>query len=585
MSGYKTPMTIREAVSKIKKNELLLPAIQRKFIWGVDQVTMLFDSIMCKYPINSLMFWNVTDVNIKKGYKFYSFLSKYRQFFAEDNMDFSTADSLHDFLAVIDGQQRLASLYIGLCGTYAYKMPYRHRVDDEWNLPTRKLYLNISEPLNMDTDNTKKYNFRFLTNDEYISYQDSGKGIWFEVGNILLFRDSPEVYQYITDNGLGTNRFAQETLLLLYERVCKDLLINYYEEDSQEPDKVLEIFLRTNSGGTPLSFSDLLMSISSANWETHDARHEMAQLIKEVMAIGPGGFVINQDFILKTSLCLLGGDVKFRLENFKKEKVREIDDNWDDIRTAIKSAFELFNLLGLNDKLFRAKNAAIPVIMYIYDNNLASVISKDKYDRDDKSRIYVYLMTSFVKGVFGGQTDTVLTKMRNAVRNAQRGKGFPYGAIAEAFKDDANHNYQMDDAFIDEVLNAQKGSNEAFYILSLLYPQRTFDTTTPHEDHMHPASFFQNKDRVDSKVPEDDREFAKNPENWNSVLNLQLLSANDNTSKQDEPLSDWVVATKRSPADLYIDPSTSLDVKDFRSFIESRRRNLHATLKNMINNF
>ena len=83
---------------------------------------MLFDSIMHGCPINSFMFWKITNNEIKSGYKFYEFIARYREFFSENNRDIDTK-GVPNFNAVIDGQQRLTSLYIGLRGSYAYKMP------------------------------------------------------------------------------------------------------------------------------------------------------------------------------------------------------------------------------------------------------------------------------------------------------------------------------------------------------------------------------------------------------------------------------------------------------------------------------
>ena len=82
-SGYQTQISIKDAVSNIVSNQYLLPAIQRKFVWSAPKVEMLFDSIMRGYPINSFMFWKITDSNLKKDFKFYQFLREYRERYKE----------------------------------------------------------------------------------------------------------------------------------------------------------------------------------------------------------------------------------------------------------------------------------------------------------------------------------------------------------------------------------------------------------------------------------------------------------------------------------------------------------------------
>ncbi len=69
-----------------------------------------------------ILFKHIKRKNLKSEYKFYEFLKEYREFYNENNGEINTT-GVHDFMAVIDGQQRLTSLYIGFRDTYAYKMP------------------------------------------------------------------------------------------------------------------------------------------------------------------------------------------------------------------------------------------------------------------------------------------------------------------------------------------------------------------------------------------------------------------------------------------------------------------------------
>ena len=48
----------------------------------------------------------------------------------------------------------------------------------------------------------------------------------------------------------------------------------------------LDIFIRTNSGGTQLSYSDMLMSMATAQWEKLDAREEIHGTVHELNHIG-----------------------------------------------------------------------------------------------------------------------------------------------------------------------------------------------------------------------------------------------------------------------------------------------------------
>ena len=61
-------------------------------------------------------------------------------------------------------------------------------------------------------------------------------------------------------------------------------------------ERVLNIFIRLNSGGTVLSYSDLLLSIAVAQWKQVDARAEIHKFVDELNRIGTG-FALSQDFV------------------------------------------------------------------------------------------------------------------------------------------------------------------------------------------------------------------------------------------------------------------------------------------------
>ena len=459
-------------------------------------------------------------------------------------------------------------------------MPRKGWKDDEENLPTRRLYLNLLDPVNQEYDNQKSYDFRFLCNKDLDRYSNKEKYFWFEAGKILELDEAKKVNRYINENGLANNEYAYDTLFTFYERIHTDKLINYYLEEDQEADKVLEIFIRTNSGGTPLSFSDLLMSIASANWKNIDARKEIEDLVGKVYNIGRPGFIIEKNFILKTCLVLFIDNIKFQLKNFGYENVKIFEDNWEDIKSSIIASFELIEKLGFNDKAFRAKNAAIPIIYYIYYNKLNKKIIKATYDKEDKELISKWINLSFIKSIFGGQTDTVLVNIRKVLKE-NIGNRFPLEGIINAFKNDPARNYALDDDFIDGLLTSQYESNEAFYILLLLYPHLDYYNQNFHKDHIHPASFFRDEEKIKSNLPESLWEFASNKENWNSILNLQLLNGEMNESKQDKPLIEWANKKNISKDYLYVDSNIGLEMKDFQEFINNRKEKLKEKIKSL----
>lgn len=570
-SGFEKPITIKEAIDNVFSRKYLLPAIQRKYVWSHGQIEMLFDSIMRDYPINSFMVWEVQDDFIKENFKFYEFLKEYRQRYAEDNPDINTA-GISDFKAIIDGQQRLTSLYIGLRGSYAYKQPRKWWENTEESIPTRHLYLSLKEEVKQEHDNQLLYNFKFLTNNDIEKLNPEEKKWWFKLERILGI-DTDEKKDDFIDNHpeIFENSFAKKTLRQLFRVIHEKPLINFYSEKEQSIDKVLEIFIRTNSGGTKLSFSDLLMSIATANWKNIDARKEIQGVVNFVFDnIGRPPFSIDKDFVLKTCLVLLSEDIKFKMKNFGHETVQVFEENWERIKKSIIEGFKLVASFGYNNHTLRAKNAVVPIIYYIYHKGLEDEINNPIRHVEDKKVIRKWLHLSLLKAVFSGQSDTVLTGLRDVIRKNIATPLFPLIEIKERFKTSPTKNLSFDNDFKTSLLLTQKDDKQAFSILALFYPHLDYRNQDFHKDHLHPASFFQNLDENTNSVPAQDLDFYRNENNWNSILNLQLLNSHMNESKQAKPLNDWC---SNSQVDLgtQIIPDIDLGVNNFKEFIEKRK--------------
>eukprot|EP00521_Asterionellopsis_glacialis_P001264 CAMPEP_0195247446 /NCGR_PEP_ID=MMETSP0706-20130129/977_1 /TAXON_ID=33640 /ORGANISM="Asterionellopsis glacialis, Strain CCMP134" /LENGTH=135 /DNA_ID=CAMNT_0040298963 /DNA_START=526 /DNA_END=933 /DNA_ORIENTATION=+ len=101
-------------------------------------------------------------------------------------------------------------------------------------------------------------------------------------------------------------------------------------------------------------------------------------------------------------------------------------------------------------------------------------------------------------------------------------------------------------------------------------------------DHLHPSSVFE-KSKLEKfeflNKNSEKMEFYADKTNWNSVLNLHLLSESQNKSKQDKCLVDWVDNVGLSHTDLLLNKRESLEFSMFQKFVEDRREVLLKRLK------
>ena len=580
MAGFQSPITIAQAIEHIHRNEYLLPAFQRDFVWSAEQIEKLFDSLMKGYPISSMLFWKVKG-GTKTDFRFYKFLSAFIQYHRICNDPIPT-DNINDFYAVLDGQQRLTSLYIGLCGSYAYK-DYRKRWDySEYNFPTRHLYFNISRKYTQE-ESDREFIFSFV--DKNISKEndlfiDKSNEKWFRVGKILALHQD---YNYGIDEFAEDNNIDKESkrLLRLLDNVIHTKLnINFYEEDEQKPDKAVNIFIRINSGGTALSFSDILMSIAIANCKQMDAKTEINNLVEHVRS---KGFNISHDFILKSFLYLYHKDVRSLITSFNLGFIELVENNWTRIRDAISNLFDLLRSFGLTDFTMTSYNAAMPILYYLYHKDIYQDFYKKMGNREDCEIIKKWLFSILLRRAFGASADSVLAQSRRAYTTDITGSYIKETVTlfpATEINSEIRKLSDVGDDFIEDLLYSQKDSRYSFPILAMLYPDLDYRNNNFHQDHLHPASAYNDLEEKD-----------KEKYGWqvyNSILNLQMLDANENESKNAKPLEKWVSEQTRNKdmrkfMEDHLIPDTDLSLSNFSDFIEKRKAMLVQRIRKMIN--
>lgn len=573
--AYETPITIKKAIEKIKKHHYVLPSIQREFVWGTEQIEMLFDSLMRDYPIGTFLFWKV-DKNKIKDFQFYEFLKKYHEKDQRHNLK-ADLDDDEDIIALLDGQQRMTSLYLALVGSYTFKKPYMPRNNPN-AYPERKLFLNL---LKRSDELEVEYEFRFLT-DEDASLR-SENVYWFECNKILSFDDKNQIYDFLDDHDLSdtsvyekeTVRFARNTLNRFHDVIHKDGTISYYLEESEELDKVLQIFIRINSGGTKLSYSDLLLSIATAQWNEKDAREVIHEFVDDINNVGEG-FAFNKDLVLKNCLVLADfNDIKFKVDNFNKANMKIIEQEWEKTSTALQSAIELVAKFGYSAENLIATNAIIPIAYFVFKNECANqILHSQKWEKDRKA-IKEWLARVLLKGTFGGQPDSIYPGMRDLI-NANLGF-FPLKETIEFYKGKRKSiSFTVDE--IDNLLEFQYGKAKTYCALTLIYPALNYSFKY-HQDHIHPKSKFNKRSMKAIGLSAEQIElFSKEA---NSIANLQLLEATGNIEKNDKPFKVWLessypdrVSKERYLEQHYIDPGQSLEFEDFLQFVHGRRKTL-----------
>ena len=329
-----------------------------------------------------------------------------------------------------------------------------------------------------------------------------------------------------------------------------------------------------------MSYSDLLFSFATAQWEHKDAREEINEFVEEVNMIGRG-FNIGKDLILKSCLVLADFvDITFKVDNFNRQNMLVIEKNWDEYTDAIRIAVELMASFGFSRDNLNSNSILIPIAYYIKTiGNPVNFVDSKKY-ASDRGKIKKWIVASLLRRVFSSQPDGILRPVREIIQKNTSG-AFPLEEIVDRFKG-TNRDIKFRDDTIENLLWTKYGSSDALVVLSVLYPWADLKNVF-HIDHIYPKSQFTERRLKKKGVASDAMEFYMN--NVNYLGNLQLLDGTQNKEKNDSDFDVWLADNYKDSSKLkdykeknYI-PDVSLAFTNFEEFFTEREKLLVNRLK------
>lgn len=572
-SVYRSGDTIFRELEKISRKTYVLPAIQRDFIWKPHQIASLFDSLMQGYPMGTFLFWRILPETSEK-FRFYEFAREYNERDAAHSTPLPTIYN-QEVMAVLDGQQRLTALNIGLNGHMAMKLSHKR-----WNnpdaFPRTYLYLNLIGCPEKDDTGTL-YEFKFL---QPSIAEDDTQSFWFRVSNISGMPDAFRLLSYIQEYGSHLpeeqRNKALNTLSKLHSVIFTQTSVHYFEETSQDIERVLNIFIRLNAGGTKLTYSDLLLSVAVAQWQGADARQVITDLVERLNNVDTAGFHFNKDFVLKAGLMLINnGSVGFKVENFNRNTTSKLQENWDRISNALIRTVQLVSSLGFTEQSLRASSSLLPISYYLYIRNAGENYLTSNHTILDRESIRLWLTKSLLKssGIWGSGLDTLLTALRDVFNSNQDTNAFPRQELEDVMRR-RGKSLDFEPVEIEELLDISYGDSRIFGLMALLFPFTDLSNRF-HIDHIFPASALDPRKLQAAHLEEDTIERLAAQRNM--LPNLQLLDGTQNVEKQDTMPLKWLenIAKPDEWKKLYIQnhclgtlPNT---VEEFESFFQERR--------------
>ncbi len=560
--------SIKNIIAEINKT-FFVPDIQREYVWLSNskekKIEQLFDSILHGYPIGCFLFWTLKKSDIQNNpdlnFQLYKFIEKY---------DTRTSTGIHnpkididqiypggdtDLHIVLDGQQRLTSLYIGLVGSRTLKRLYA-RSDNNNAYEEKKLYLNLKH-IPDENDPEDCYNFCFL--DEKSAKVSDATQFWFKVGKVLDFQSIGDVYKFCINNNIVE---AGDMLASLWSAICDKNIIAYFEEKDKSLEKVLKIFIRVNSGGMILSYSDLLMSILTSAFSIKD---EMNELVDGIKQEDFGTF--GRDQVLKTCLLLAGLNPKFQVRSFNKENIALIEKNWSIFTENIKDAVHLVKDFGYSSRLSQSYIITV-IALYLHKQGYKYKDCK----KEDRKNMWQFTKIAQIQGYFTTGLDGKLVKVAEYMNISGDFKTF-----MDKLATDERHPLKITVDDIDRMLTLKYGTPGILPVLQVLYPTLNYTNKRFQIDHIYPKSKFKKSNKLLDEQYLEDKDY---------LFNLQLLEEFENMDdKKDKDPDKWIEVSFKTKEEItkykkdnYIDELCPLSWKNFREFKEQRTKELKSKL-------
>jgi len=490
--------TLLGLLTQIENDQIVLPAMQRPFVWKEDRIYRLIDSLLRDFPIGAIMLWNT------------STLERYRRILRDIDTEapqiFSYETSPGSKHLVLDGQQRLTSLFVAFKGTYNHK----------------RLFIDVLSGNPEDKDpGDVYYDCQFLTDSEASDLNSdtkNGRRCYLPIQDLVrIDAVKAATIAHRKAQELGLTPPETERITDVYLRCAtilsrtKHLQVMTVDEDPTEVrplEEILEIFVRINSGGLVLYKSDLLMSLLDLKW--NDIQPQLQTLVRNVNQNRPFGF--TRDDVLKSLLLSVGAETRFdRLVKDKKQvgnlatqmpsRMPQIERAWEQLSCILVDDCKIYS-----ERFFRGgHNSLLPFVLYLSQN--------PNITNENKRKLVIGIYLCIMSGIFSGAEARMGSFARKTILGSE---DFPLKQIAALVR----REYGIDSLdrllrrHLDLALNIAHGG------ISL--------GNSPDElqrDHIFPKSALERAGYSYDMV--------------NHYANFHFLRADDNANKSDRLPHEW----------------------------------------------
>jgi hypothetical protein len=553
-------MSIIGILNEINEDQVVMPAIQRDFVWPEEKILRLLDSIMRGYPIGIVLLWETyNDIQYRP------FQRDFRPGVLFTYRDNATNKKLR---LVLDGQQRLQSLFIALYGSIEGKYLYFDVLSgrNHENLSDERFIFSFLRPQEADKANKETEETVLVDQEDrpegflpqcFIKAADLFKmgaqeqeEFKTSLAAKLLLPDGDKIRLSLNLTTYFKSLTADENIMkvsTIDENLTSASPFRKSEED------VLEVFVRINREGTPLSRSDLIFSMLKLNWK--ESAEDLPKFVQDVNR--GNSFNIDNDFVIRCLFAVSDLGTKFNLDLLRKAgNMKRLQDNFSECCMAIRSTIDfVFNAGFASSRVIGGRENVIPIVYYLFFAPKHQV-PDSQLDAVRKS----LLLFGFTRP-FSRYADSRLGKfIREELVSLAKGGdfSFPFESAVwwvgywERIKDYGDELLQANPLLTLHIVQGLAGG-ETQYVAN-----------APQIDHIFPRSILREKGFDEALI--------------NHYANFWILAKGKNQNKSNKHPREYFADVSKTEMQRALIDSGYFDYRRYTTFIEDRSRKMQERI-------
>ena len=501
---------LNKVFNELENGNMRIPRFQRAYVWERAKIVSLLNSIYNQYPIGSFFLWD-TDTNMD------GFCRDITEF------GFPKKPESNKFSFILDGQQRITSLYVTLKGRTLNNVDYK------------TICFNLEKKVfKVPNLKTEQYNI-----PAWKIYDDS------EYGKLLK--------EYYGSGQIELGEVIQQ---------CHELLNNYpvsiIKSLNMQLDEVVTIFERINQGGKRLSLFDL---VHASVWSKDFDLREKINDFNNEKAVSLFGWLSPEIFTQSLALNV-------RNDCTNKHQLSLTNDNckqsWDKTAECLKLAIDFVKTLGVQQISIIPYPSLLAMIQYYFFK------SKEKYiNATAKKLITDWFWTVSFSQRYSSSTLTRMNEDALWIEKLSRNEFEPRLFAVKLSVDD----------LIKVRMNTRSTIKNAILCLMALNSPRDFDNGDPVTLDKTNASQSNSKENHHFFPYSLHSEFGVTQQGINAVLNFAFISKRLNQDITNNYPSEYLANYERSNSNITSDLSShfitgeafiSAKADDFNGFLRHR---------------